>query len=51
MFQQAAEYNVRMTNILLRIYDLEIKKSRFLKRRIDLFKICKELWRRSRSLK
>ncbi len=27
MFQQAAEYNVQMTNILLRIYDLEIKKT------------------------
>jgi hypothetical protein len=25
MFQQAAKYNVQMTNILLRLFDLEIK--------------------------
>ncbi len=44
MFQQAAKYNVHMTNILFRLSNLNIIKTNKLKRRrIDLFKIYKEL--------
>jgi hypothetical protein len=43
MFQHAVKYSVQMTNILLKLFNLEIKTSRLQRRRIDLFKIYREL--------
>ncbi len=36
MFQPAAEYSVQMTNILLRLYDLEIKNKQIIEKK-DIF--------------
>jgi hypothetical protein len=51
MFQQVAKYNTHMTNILLRLFDLEIKNKRILEKRTNLFTTCKELWKRRKSSK
>jgi hypothetical protein len=51
MFQHAVEYNVQITNILFSLSDLEIKNKQIIKKKKDMFKICKELWRRYRSSK
>ncbi len=51
MFQQVVKYNVKMTNTLFRLFNLEIKNKQTIEEKDRSIKIFKELRRRSRSSK